>query len=287
MLGAIVSTWVAATLTIAIFSFLYKDNPLYRFAEHLYVGVSAAYTVIVIFWYQDAWPLLVDNFKDYLSRGNKLEAWILIVPAALGILMWTRFVPKIAWISRIPLAFTIGIGAGLGITASVHGLMLPQLKATMLPLGNSPGPLSFGHGVLFVIMIAALLYGLLFKRLTRGRQSWAIFWSILLSLAVYVLLFVAFPVKPLLTAWSTIAADNLVIVVGVVATLLYFYFSREHRGLIGVGSRIGIAAIMVSFGASFGYTVMARVSLLIGRCYFLINDWILKGIVAPAKMIFH
>ena len=34
---------MAAFLTLAIFSFLYKDNPFYKFAEHLFVGVSAAF----------------------------------------------------------------------------------------------------------------------------------------------------------------------------------------------------------------------------------------------------
>jgi len=36
-----IGTWVAAFLTLSIFSFLYKDNPFYKFAEHLMVGVSA------------------------------------------------------------------------------------------------------------------------------------------------------------------------------------------------------------------------------------------------------
>jgi hypothetical protein len=31
---------------------------------------------------------------------------------------------------------------------------------------------------------------------------------------------------------------------------------------------------MVTFGASFGYTVMSRMSLLIGRIDFLLHDWL-------------
>jgi len=37
-------------------------------------------------------------------------------------------------------------------------------------------------------------------------------------------------------------------------------------------SRFGIYVLMVSFGAAFGYTVMARISLLTGRFEFLL-DW--------------
>lgn len=65
----------------------------------------------------------------------------------------------------------------------------------------------------------------------------------------------------------------LIIVVGVIATLIYFYFSKEHTGFLGVTAKVGIWFIMISFGAHFGYTVMARVSLLIGRIQFLVYDW--------------
>jgi len=66
----------------------------------------------------------------------------------------------------------------------------------------------------------------------------------------------------------------IIVVVGVLTTLIYFYFSKEHTGLLGGTARVGIWFIMISFGAHFGYTVMARVSLLIGRVQFLIDDWI-------------
>jgi len=63
-------------------------------------------------------------------------------------------------------------------------------------------------------------------------------------------------------------------VVGVVSTLIYFYFSKPHTGVLGGVATVGIWFIMISFGAHFGYTVMARVSLLIGRVQFLVIDWL-------------
>jgi len=64
------------------------------------------------------------------------------------------------------------------------------------------------------------------------------------------------------------------VLVGVVTTLLYFFFSKEHKGIWKLGARTGIVYIMVGFGASFGFTVMARVSLVIGRMMFLLRDWL-------------
>ena len=71
-----------------------------------------------------------------------------------------------------------------------------------------------------------------------------------------------------------LALCGLVIVLGVFSVLVYFYFSVEHKGVIGRISRIGIWFLMISFGASFGYTIMARISLLMGRFSFLVNTWI-------------
>jgi hypothetical protein len=119
--------------------------------------------------------------------------------------MLCRSIPKIAWISRWPISFTVGIGSGLGLVASVQGYLLPQISDTLRPL---------------------------------------------------------------------VTINNFVVYVGVIATLFYFYFSKEHKGALGGISRVGIIFIMVAFGASFGYTVMARISLLIGRFYFLLHDWL-------------
>ena len=59
-----------------------------------------------------------------------------------------------------------------------------------------------------------------------------------------------------------------------ITSLLFFFYSREHKGALGVASQIGIFFLMVSFGAGYGYTVMSRVSLLIGRFQFLLEDWL-------------
>ena len=68
--------------------------------------------------------------------------------------------------------------------------------------------------------------------------------------------------------------NNWLLVIGVVTTLVFFFFSKEHKGALGGTARIGIYFLMVSFGASYGYTVMARISLLIGRLQFLLDDWL-------------
>lgn len=72
--------------------------------------------------------------------------------------------------------------------------------------------------------------------------------------------------------WQSI--KNTTIVLGVFAGLVYFFFSVEHKGLIGKVSRIGIWFLMITFGAAFAYTVMGRITLLAQRMEYLFDDWL-------------
>jgi hypothetical protein len=65
-----------------------------------------------------------------------------------------------------------------------------------------------------------------------------------------------------------------ILILGTIAGLVYFYFSKKHTGLTGGVARVGVIVLMISFGAAFGFTAMARISLLIGRLQFLLGDWL-------------
>ncbi len=203
-----VGIWVAAILTISIYSFLYKENPLYRFAEHLVIGISLGYFVVI-----NTTRVIIPRLIEPLKAGES-GAWVLIIPAILGLLYITRFFPKAAWLSRYPMAFLMGAGMGIGFPLSMKAQVLRQLEATLIPLYET-------------------------------GMSWEI------------------------------VVGNVVLVLGTLAALIYFFFSKPHKGpFFGTGSKIGIWIIMVGFGATFGFTVMGRISLLIGRVQFLLGDWL-------------
>lgn len=201
--------WVAAFLTLGIISFLYKDNPWYKVTEAIFVGISAGYWVVVLFW---------DNFygKFWIGKGND---YMLYVGAFLGLLMLMRLVPKIGWISRWPLAFIVGATSGLWMMNYFASNIMVQVQGTIVPLFSA----NFGEG---------------------------------------------------LNANYSMIIGNVVIFIGTFTGLVYFFFSKEHKGIYGVGARVGIFFLMVTFGAAFGYTVMSRMSLLIGRIDFIFGDWL-------------
>jgi len=197
------ATLLGALLTLAIFSFLYRDNPAYKMAESLLIGLSIGY-FLVITWNNSLVALL---FRPLFDDGRLS----LMIPLALGLMMFGRFHSKTAAISRIPIAVVIGAGAGAAIPAMLGARTMVQMSATIAPL------------------------------------------------------------------WSESDALNLsgiVVLIGVISTLAYFYFSREHRGGLGRVAKIGTWFLMIFFGITFGFTVMSRMSTLIGRVEFLLVDFL-------------
>ena len=132
----IIGIWIAALLTLAIFSFLYKDNPLYKFAEYLFVGVSAGYILSVTFWnlfIPNLWNHLYDGFGNLIVSGRFTEDLLFIFATMLGITMLFRFIPKLSWVSRYGIAFTVGLGAGLQFILYLQANVIAQIRATIIP----------------------------------------------------------------------------------------------------------------------------------------------------------
>jgi len=198
---ALIGAWVATGLSLFMYSFLYKDNPFFKLSEHIYVGVSVGYTLMIT--YDEV--IVKKLYVPMVQQGN----WWLVLPMLLGLLVLARFIPALAWLSRISFAFIVGFGSGTVIPRQISSYILQQLQGTLKPL------VTVGAGGVSGVTFAGL--------------------------------------------------NTLLVLVGVVSVLFYFFFSIEHTGIVHRVARVGIYFLMVSFGAGFGYTVMARMSLLIGR----------------------
>ena len=241
--GEIISAWLYVLLTLCIFSFLYKDNPFYKAAEHLFVGVSAGYVAVLSFWQQvqpnlfgRLWPSRVDVddgsiltsiwyaiyeifnfittgfgvldrsiFPEGGIKGFEEIRIIYIIPFILGIFMLLRLVPKLGWLARWAIAYIVGMAAGLRFYGFLNSNVLNQIKASAIDFTSD---------------------------------------------------------------WGTII-NGLIVFIGTLTGLIYFFYSTEHKGVVGRLSRIGIYFLMIKFGAAFGFAVMGRISLLIGQFNYL------------------
>jgi hypothetical protein len=219
-----IGIWVAALFTLFVLSFAYRDNLFYKIAESIFVGVSAAYWMVVGFW-----TTLIPNLLGKLFPAW-IQSWALpglspqhedyssayLVPLILGGMLLWRLAPKGSWIARWPLAFIIGTTAGIRLVGFIHADFLSQIRNSIISL-----------------VVTA-----------DGRFE----------------------------AWDSVM--NLILIVGVLTCLVYFFFSVEHRGIVGRTARVGIWFLMITFGAAFGYTVMGRIALLAIRLEFLFDDWL-------------
>jgi len=199
--------WLAALLSLAIFSYLYKENPVFRFAEHLFTGLSVGY-YIVLYYNNYAIPYLVIPLSEH--------RWITLIPMALGMMYLFRFIPKLNYLILIPIAISLGFGSGMSIPLTIEADVLKQVQGTMVNTSMFQNIWDPHNGLIVGILV----------------------------------------------------------LIGVISSITYFYFSREHKGALKVTANLGIWFVMIGFGATFGYTVMARVSLLIARMQFLFTDWI-------------
>ena len=201
-----IGVWCVVLLTLSIFSYLYGDNPFYKAAEHIFVGISAGYIFTITFW-DTIWPNLFGRlFPDYVKAGFEFD-WTYIFPFILGVFMLFRLSKKYDWLSRISIAYIVGMMAGLKFYVFLNSNLLTQIKASTVNLSGS-------------------------------------YLSIM---------------------------NEVIILIGVISGLVYFFFSKEHTGVVGKVSRIGVYFLMIKFGASFGFAVMGRISLLIGRFEELIE----------------
>ncbi len=114
--------WVAAFFTLAIYSFLYGDNPIYKFSEHLFVGLGAAHAAVM------GWEAVIRQAWTPLT--TKGELWLLGSIIG-GLMLLTRWFRPIAWLSRIPLGFMAGVAGGLSARSAVDTQFWRQIASTV------------------------------------------------------------------------------------------------------------------------------------------------------------
>ena len=213
--------WVAAILTLCIFSFLYKDNPAYSVAQNLFVGLTLGYVLVVKILKEGIFGVIKDQFfatGTWTIQPDITTIVSSVIAILLGLLFFSSYVPKWSWLVTIVLALTIGWGSGIVISAELSSKVYAQVTSTILDF-----------------------QGFSEKEFFSGSKS---------------------------------QVNTVLMLVGVICTLTYFFFSVEHRGIPGKLAKIGVIFIMISFGASFANAVAGRVTLLIGRMTFLLGDWL-------------
>lgn len=122
--------WVSVFLTLAVYSFLYKENPIFRFAEHTFIATGVGYYIAFNLWYCYDLAIGVPGGEAGFYGGQ----WWWIFAFLLGIIYYFVLTKKYFWVYRYSLAVIIGVGAGLTLRTLVQAQLLTNVMATFMNL---------------------------------------------------------------------------------------------------------------------------------------------------------
>lgn len=201
----VLGIWIAVFLTMAIYSFVYKENPWFRVAEAVYLGSATGYVITVDL------KFLRDQWTGVWSVSGPM-AMGFATALLIGLLWYFRFSKKYFYIYRIPLAIIVGTGIGQAMQTIIFAQFISQI---------------------------------------RGQIS-----------------------MPLYVAGDAVKSfSNIMIAIMVPCVLLYFWFTGgyKEKTAMKIIDRIARYTMMAGFGSAFGYTVLTRYALFIGRCQYLLG----------------
>lgn len=158
----LVGIWLAGFLSLMVLSFLYRENKMFRLAEHIFIGLSAGYGLVVaiqIFLVQAVQPIFsVDHpHPEYL------------IPILIGTLFYSQFFKRVSFLYRLPIALVTGFGLGVAIPRTLKAFFLQQVVATALPLVD-PDPITMINN--WVIVFGTILSLLFFVFFRERKGAW-------------------------------------------------------------------------------------------------------------------
>ncbi len=122
----LIAGFVAFLFTLLIFSYLIGDNPLFRIAVYIFVGVSAGYVASVA-WRQVIWS---DLFFPLIT-GTSAQKALLTIPLILSALLLTKVSPRLTQLGMPTMALLVGVSAAVAVGGAVTGTLFPQIGATI------------------------------------------------------------------------------------------------------------------------------------------------------------
>jgi hypothetical protein len=160
----LISALIGFLLTLMVFSYLIGDNPLFRVAIYLFIGVSSGYAATVIVNY-----VLIPRLGSL--QGNDVNQLILVaIPLLFGITLFAKLSPRFSWIGNFAMAVLVGVGAAVAIGGALLGTLMPQLGSaiSMFDLRAAGGVARLLQGV---VMLGGTVFTLASFHFSAGRAA--------------------------------------------------------------------------------------------------------------------
>ncbi len=168
--------------TFAVFSFLWRENSIYRFFEHVFIGIATGVGIVLgiknFLWPQLISPLLGLDIVQYpdgtFSKAYDYKNLWFIASILFGLFYYSIYFPRFSWLARLSIGLALGAGAGLSFKGFFQE-MLPQLQSSVVPLivfgsdGNLDITKSISNWVFVVTLVSSMYY--FFFTFKRGRAG--------------------------------------------------------------------------------------------------------------------
>ena len=145
-----VTIWVAAIATLAVFSYLYKNNVAFRLVQHAALGVAVGYTIVMA-WTQVLWPNWARHIKGAFTGNADWTNALWLLALVPGSLWYFQLSKKRFWPSTLVASFYIGVAAGYAFKTLII-LIMPQIGASFKNLNPFVGP----EGLTFISTLDCL-----------------------------------------------------------------------------------------------------------------------------------
>ncbi len=163
---------VGATLTILVLTYVARENPLYTFALHLFIGTLAGYTFGIVVRVVLLEMVLPGLLSTPLTVG---------VPLVLGGLLLFKGVPQQAYVGNLSVAYLVGVGAAVALGGALLGTLGPQIAATgraLAPASLQGFRLGLIDGLMVVVGTVCTLLTFTFIQ-PKGQGEWGLWGRIL------------------------------------------------------------------------------------------------------------
>jgi hypothetical protein len=171
--GATVGTLISGLLTIMVLSYLLGDNPLFRLATYIFIGVAAGYAGALA-WHSVMWPRLLAPFFETgigaLTNIGLVGSWLLLI------LLLFKLSETTSRVGNIALALLVGVGAAVVVGGAITGTLIPQSMASIDTLdprvvSQRTGEASFERVLNVLVVLAGTISGLLYFTFTVPKSS--------------------------------------------------------------------------------------------------------------------
>ena len=235
-------------------------------------------------------PAMIDSGDVTLSWSRTIGLWL----AAIFTLFILSFLVGDNPAYKFAEAMVVGTSAGYVLVINIWDVFVPNLLGKLFPAmiqgWSLPGMDASAPSELLYIIPALMIVMLLWQLMPSG--GWISRWPIAFFIGItagyrmigYVEADLVAQIKAgMVPLWVTsdtgefdfwLSFNTCLLTIATLSAMVYFFFSIEHKGLVGKVAKVGIWFLMITFGASFGYTVMGRIALLAQRLEFLFGDWL-------------